>query len=165
MLFIYIISGWEGSATDAWVWADALAKDFLCWKYFIILQMPDILTARNFLFLFVVFGIIFRSGMLQVFGMYFLFLMDLIFLKIIQQPNKCKETIQPSSCSGMQCHWAHFWGSQATLQDFTSSLSPWLSISYSHCSMCSPNFHSKNQPQWRYNTYRSIPISSHTLAF
>ena len=64
-------------------------------KDFIILQM-DILTTRNFLFLFVVFGIIFRSGVLQAFGMYFLFffffffLMDLIFVKIIQQPNECK---------------------------------------------------------------------------
>ena len=28
MLFTYIISGWEGSATDARVWADALAKGF-----------------------------------------------------------------------------------------------------------------------------------------
>ena len=48
-------------------------KDFLCQKDFIILQMPDILTARNFLFLFMVFGIIFRSGVLQAFGMYSLF--------------------------------------------------------------------------------------------
>ena len=29
MLFTYILTGWEGSATDAWVWADALAKGFL----------------------------------------------------------------------------------------------------------------------------------------
>ena len=28
MLFTYILSGWEGSATDARVWADALAKGF-----------------------------------------------------------------------------------------------------------------------------------------
>ena len=28
MLFTYIISGWEGSTTDAQVWADALAKGF-----------------------------------------------------------------------------------------------------------------------------------------
>jgi hypothetical protein len=28
MLFMYILTGWEGSATDAWVWADALAKGF-----------------------------------------------------------------------------------------------------------------------------------------
>ena len=47
-------------------------NDFLCLKDFIILQMLDILTARNFLFLSMVFGIIFRSGVLQVFGMCFL---------------------------------------------------------------------------------------------
>ena len=29
MLFTYILIGWEGSATDACVWADALAKGFL----------------------------------------------------------------------------------------------------------------------------------------
>ena len=28
MLFTYILTGWEGSATDAQVWADALAKGF-----------------------------------------------------------------------------------------------------------------------------------------
>jgi hypothetical protein len=28
MLFTYILSGWEGSATDARVWADALARGF-----------------------------------------------------------------------------------------------------------------------------------------
>jgi len=28
MLFTYILSGWEGSATDAQVWADALANGF-----------------------------------------------------------------------------------------------------------------------------------------
>lgn len=28
MLFTYILSGWEGSATDARVWADALMKGF-----------------------------------------------------------------------------------------------------------------------------------------
>ena len=28
MLFTYILMGWEGSATDAQVWADALAKGF-----------------------------------------------------------------------------------------------------------------------------------------
>ena len=28
MLFTYILTGWEGSATDAHVWADALAKGF-----------------------------------------------------------------------------------------------------------------------------------------
>ena len=47
-------------------------KDFQHLKDFIILQMPDFLIARNFLFLFVVFGIIFRSGVLQVFGMCFI---------------------------------------------------------------------------------------------
>ena len=29
MLFTYILTGWEGLATDAHVWADALAKGFL----------------------------------------------------------------------------------------------------------------------------------------
>ena len=29
MLFTYILSGWESSATDSRVWADALAKGFL----------------------------------------------------------------------------------------------------------------------------------------
>ena len=29
MVFTYILTGWEGSATDSWVWADALAKRFL----------------------------------------------------------------------------------------------------------------------------------------
>jgi hypothetical protein len=47
-------------------------KDFLHLKDIIILQMPDFLTARIFLFLFLVCGIIFRSGVLQVFGMCFL---------------------------------------------------------------------------------------------
>jgi hypothetical protein len=28
MLFTYILTSWEGSATDAWVWPDALAKGF-----------------------------------------------------------------------------------------------------------------------------------------
>ena len=28
MLFTYVLSGWEGSATDSRVWADALAKGF-----------------------------------------------------------------------------------------------------------------------------------------
>ena len=28
MLFTYILTGWEGSATDARVWADTLAKGF-----------------------------------------------------------------------------------------------------------------------------------------
>ena len=46
-------------------------KGFQCLKDSIILQMQDILIARNFLFLFVVFGIIFRSGVLRVFGMCF----------------------------------------------------------------------------------------------
>ena len=46
-------------------------KDFQHLKDFIILQMQDFLIARNFLFLFVVFSIIFRSGVLQVFGMCF----------------------------------------------------------------------------------------------
>jgi hypothetical protein len=46
-------------------------KGFQHLKDFIILQMQDILIARNFLFLFVVFGTIFRSGVLQVFGMCF----------------------------------------------------------------------------------------------
>jgi len=44
-------------------------KGFQYLKDSIILQMQDILIARNFLFLFMVFGIIFRSGVLQVFGM------------------------------------------------------------------------------------------------
>ena len=44
-------------------------KDFQRLKDSIILQMQDFLTARIFLFLLVVFGIIFRSGELQVFGM------------------------------------------------------------------------------------------------
>jgi len=44
-------------------------KGFQCLKDSFILQMQDILIARNFLFLFGVFGIIFRSGVLQVFGM------------------------------------------------------------------------------------------------
>src|SRR5882757_9596204 len=46
-------------------------KDFQCPKDSIILQMQDIHIARNFSFLFVVFGIIFRSGVLLVFGMCF----------------------------------------------------------------------------------------------
>ena len=41
-------------------------------KDFIILQMQDFLIARNFLSLFVGFGFIFRSGVLQVFSMYFI---------------------------------------------------------------------------------------------
>ena len=41
-------------------------------KDFIILQMQDFLIARNFLSLFVGFSIIFRSGVLQVFCMYFI---------------------------------------------------------------------------------------------
>ena len=71
MLFTYILTGWEGSATDARVWADALAKGFSVPEGLdsIILRMQDILIARNFLFLFVVLGIIFRSGVLRVFGM------------------------------------------------------------------------------------------------
>ena len=44
----------------------------------IILQMQDILIVRNFWFLFVVFGIIFRSGVLQVFGMCLLVLVSLV---------------------------------------------------------------------------------------
>ena len=28
MLFTYILTGWEGSATDSWVWADALFRGF-----------------------------------------------------------------------------------------------------------------------------------------
>jgi hypothetical protein len=44
-------------------------KGFLYLKDSIILRMQDILIARNSLFLFVVFGIIFRSGALLVFGM------------------------------------------------------------------------------------------------
>src|SRR5271168_2967799 len=46
-------------------------KGFQYLKDSIILQMQDILIAGNFLFLFVVFGIIFRSGVLQAFGMCF----------------------------------------------------------------------------------------------
>ena len=69
MLFTYILTGWEGSATDSWVWAD---EGFQYLKDFIILQMQDFLIARNFLSLFMGFGIIFRSGVLQVFGMYFI---------------------------------------------------------------------------------------------
>jgi len=53
-------------------------KGFQHLKDSIILRMQDILIARNFLFLFVVFGIIFRSGVLQVFGM--CFVIYLIFL-------------------------------------------------------------------------------------
>ena len=45
-------------------------KGFRYLKDSIILQMQDILTARNFLFLSIVFSIIFRSGVLQVFGMF-----------------------------------------------------------------------------------------------
>ena len=48
---------------------------------FITLQMQDFLIARNFLFHFGVFGIIFRSGVLQVFGMCFIDLILLIFLE------------------------------------------------------------------------------------
>jgi hypothetical protein len=44
-------------------------KGFWCLKDSIFLQMQDILIARNFWFLFMVFSIIFRSGVLQVFGM------------------------------------------------------------------------------------------------
>lgn len=44
-------------------------KDFQCLKGSFTLQMQDILIARNSLFLFVVFGITFRNGVLQVFGM------------------------------------------------------------------------------------------------
>ena len=29
MLFTYILTGWEGSAADSQVWADALARGFL----------------------------------------------------------------------------------------------------------------------------------------
>ncbi len=48
-------------------------KVFQCLQDFIILQMQGILIARNFLFLSGVFSIIFRSGVLQVFGIvYFL---------------------------------------------------------------------------------------------
>ena len=103
----YIISGWEGSATDAWVWADALAKGFSVPEGFYYLADAGYPHCKELIFLFMVFGIIFRSGVLQAFGMYslfFLFLIDLIFFKIIEQPNKCKGTIQPLSCSGMQCH-------------------------------------------------------------
>ena len=46
-------------------------KGFQCLKNSIILQMEDILIARNFLSLFVVFDITFRSGVLQAFGMHF----------------------------------------------------------------------------------------------
>ena len=28
MLFTYILTGWEGSATDSQIWADALARGF-----------------------------------------------------------------------------------------------------------------------------------------
>jgi hypothetical protein len=52
-------------------------KGFQCPKDSIILQMQDILIARNFLPLFVVFDIIFRSRELQVFGM--CFVMYLVF--------------------------------------------------------------------------------------
>jgi hypothetical protein len=41
---------------------------FQCPQGFIILQMQDFLIARNFLFHFMVFSIIFRSGVLQVFS-------------------------------------------------------------------------------------------------
>ena len=44
---------------------------FQCRRDFIILQMRDILIARNFLFHFVVYDIIFRNGVLQVSGMCF----------------------------------------------------------------------------------------------
>ena len=47
-------------------------KGFQHLKDFIILQMQDFLIARNFLSLFMVFAIIFRSGVLQVFGMCFI---------------------------------------------------------------------------------------------
>jgi hypothetical protein len=72
MLFTYILTGWEGSAADSRVWADAVAKKgFQRRKDSIILQMQDSLIAKTLLFLFVVFVIIFRSGELQVFGMCF----------------------------------------------------------------------------------------------
>jgi len=44
-------------------------KGFQYLKDSIILQMQDILISRNSLYLFVVFSITFRSGVLQVFGM------------------------------------------------------------------------------------------------
>ena len=53
-------------------------KGFQHQKDSIILQMQVFLIARNFLFLFVVFGIISRSGVLRVFGM--CFVIYLIFL-------------------------------------------------------------------------------------
>jgi len=91
----------------------------------------------------------------------------IVIFKIIQQSNKCKGAIQPSSCSGTQCCWTYFWCSQATLPDSppSSSLSPWLSTSHSCCSMCSPEFYSKNWRQWRCNTHRPISSSSHILSF
>ena len=69
MEFTYILTGWEGSATDAGSGIMYWQKGFQCLKDSIILQMEDILIARKFLSLFMVFGITFRSGVLQVFGM------------------------------------------------------------------------------------------------
>jgi hypothetical protein len=71
MLFTYILTGWEGSATDSQVWADALAKGFSAPEGFYYLADAGFPHCKELLILFVVFGIIFRSGVLQVFGMYF----------------------------------------------------------------------------------------------
>ena len=93
MLFTYILSGWEGSATDSHVWADALAKGFPVPEDSIIWLMWVILIARNFLFLFMAFSIIFRSGELQVFGMCFVMFLFyfIVFCKKSYSPANTKE--------------------------------------------------------------------------
>ena len=52
MFFTYILSGWEGSATDAWVWADALAKGFSVSEGFYYLADPGYPHCKELLVLF-----------------------------------------------------------------------------------------------------------------
>ena len=52
MFFTYILTGWEGSATDSWVWADALARGFLVPEGFYYLADAGFPHCKELLILF-----------------------------------------------------------------------------------------------------------------
>jgi hypothetical protein len=62
MMFIYILTSWEGSAIDAQVWADALWKGFSVPEGYYYLADAGYPLVGNSLFLFMVFDITFKRG-------------------------------------------------------------------------------------------------------
>ena len=103
MVFTYILTGWEGSAIDARVWADALAKGFSVPAGFYYLADAGYPHCQELVVPF--HGVRYHLQEWGAVGVrYVSCMIYLLFIQIIRQSSKCKGIVQSSSRSGTQCH-------------------------------------------------------------